>query len=438
MSENNNPDNPDIIEEVTKVFQNVTKLSTDVVVKQVGPHVEKSFDLFIVSIQGLVNKDTIGKLMELKDTIIDIVSPIIMPFITQVLGLAKKPMGSTDESVLEEVEEIIGTLVLTAITISVVAFLPELAHPLKAIGFNRMSALIVDMAGFGRISATIMNILVERTMGARLRYATNSLFTPYIPNQQDLIRIMVREDLGREWLDDRLKKHGFAQEWANHYWDSHWELVGIRNLYDMYHRGIIDKPTMAKMLVRHDYNPSDEIEGVGTINWPDNLIELSTSLIPRVDLRYAWEAGLIDDDELLRRMKMLGYSDQDAFFEASIQKRRTLTVEINEVRREVLKDFREGVIPEVTLRSNLADLGDTTEAIDYRVMSSQYFIERDHKRDQINEITKALGRGLIDDPKAKELLQGLQVQEWKIAQILELAELKLKLKPKEVTYQETM
>lgn len=429
---------PNIVEELKKLIDNLVRMGTEITVDQMLKPAKDALKYFTVIMQEVVNEENINEVMKLKDTIMEIFTPIITPIVNQVLGIAKKPMGSSDDSVMEEVGEVILTLVMVGLVITVVALLPELAHPLKNIGLGRISPIIVQMGGFDRISANIMNILVERTMGARLRYATNSIFTPYIPNQQDLVRFTVREVLTPSELESYMKKLGFSPEWSQNYWQAHWELVGISSLYKMYHRGIIEERHLRKMLERHDYDSQDTIFEGETIDWQEKLVDLSHVLVPRVDLRYAWEAGLIDDDEFLARMKQLGYSESDAIIEAEIQKRRTLTEEINAVRREYINDYKEGIVTKNGFLENLSSLGDTERAKVYRAEAAEYFHLRDHKKAMINEIEKALGRGNIIEKKAQDELIALGVEEWRRAQIVELAALKLRLKPEEVTYLETM
>lgn len=427
---------PDPIQEVQRFMDNATKTITDVAIKQVSPQLEKGFDTFIKTLQGVVNKENIEKILELKDEILDLITPILAPIIDSLIGVAKAPMGSSDESVMLEVNEIISTLIMTAVVVAVVTFLPNLAHPFKNIGLERITPLVVQMGGFDRISATIMNILVERTMGARLRYATNTLFTPYIPNANELIRFAVREVITPEQLEFYIKKHGFTPEWGQRYWAAHWELVGIRSLYDMFHRKLITRDDMKKMLIRHDYDEKDEISEGRTVDWPEKLMDISHNLIPRVDIRYAWEAGIIDDAEMIRRMEIIGYSEEDAAIEAVIQKRRTLTTEINAVRSEILKEFREGLITETTTRENLTTLGDTSAAVQFRIDAAMHYADRDHKQNIIKEVEKALGRGDIEETEARTKLEVYMIQDWRIKQIIELAKLKIELKPESVTYTE--
>ena len=424
----------DIVKEIQKLVENLTKLGVEITVDNLTAPLKQAFDTFVVLMREVVNEENIQKVMELQDTIIELLTPIITPIVNQVLGIAKKPMGSSDESVMEEVNEVIMTLVMVGLVITVVALLPELAHPLKRIGLGRISPIIVQMGGFDRISANIMNILVERTMGARLRYATNSIFMPYIPNQQDLVRFTVREVLTPSELELYMKKLGFSPEWSQNYWAAHWELVSVSSLYKMYHRDIIEERHLRKMLERHDYDSQDPIFEGETINWQENLVALSHILIPRVDLRYAWEAGLINDEDFGKRMKQLGYSEQDAIIETEIQMRRTLTEEINAVRREYINDYKEGIITRSGFLDNLTTLGDTQRAKDYRAEAAEYFQERDHKKAMINEIEKALGRGNITEKSAQDELVALGVEEWRRAQIVELAALKLRLQPENITY----
>ena len=205
----------------------------------------------------------------------------------------------------------------------------------------------------------------------------------------------------------------------------------------MRHRGLIEDRHLNKMLERHDYNAQDEIFPGEFIDWQAKLADLSHILIPRVDLRYAWEAGLINDDEFEERMKRLGFSESDALIEAEIQKRRTLTEEINAVRRENINDYKEGIETESGFLAKLSVLGDTELAKAYRLEAAKYFQARDHKKAMINEIEKALGRGNITEEDADTELVNLGVEEWRRGQIKEFAALKLRLKPEEVTYLET-
>lgn len=429
--------NEDLIKEVQRLFGNVTRISTEGVTKIIGPFVKDGFETFVKGLQGIVSPEIIESLMGLTDVIVTPLQAVLEPIITDILGVAKTPFGTSDEDVLKEASDVIQAVVMSGIVISVVAFLPELVHPLKELGLNRMSAMVMTMSGFDRIGATIMNILVERTMGAKLRYATNALMTPYIPNQQDLIRFTVREVLSPSELEMYMKKLGFSPAWSKHYWAAHWELVSVSSLYKLYHRGEIEERHLRKMLERHDYDANDKIFEGEYINWQEKLVELSHVLIPRVDLRYAWEAGLITDAEMGERMKKLGYSEQDAAIETVVQKRRTLTEEINAVRREVINDYKEGIITKNGFLANLSALGDTEVASNYRMEAAEYFQIRDHKKAMIREIEKALGRGDIEDEAAKDELVSLGVEEWRQLQIIEFAALKRKLKPDEVTYLET-
>jgi len=428
----------DVIGEIKRLIENLLELGINITTEQLGPIIGQAFDIFMSTLQGILSPDLLKPIFELQEMFMEILTPILTPIVNQVLGIAKKPMGSSDESVMEEVTEVIMTLVMVGAVITIVAVLPELAHPLKQMGLGRIAPIIVQMGGFDRISASIMNILVERTMGARLRYATNSLFMPYIPNQQDLVRFTVREVLSPSELEMYMKKLGFSPEWAANYWKAHWELVGISSLYKMYHRGIIEERHLRKMLERHDYDAQDKIFETEVINWQEKLVDLSHILIPRVDLRYAWEAGLIDDTEFEIRIKQLGYSKEDAIIETAVQMRRTLSEEINAVRREYINDYKEGIVTKNSFLENLSSLGDTKTAKDYRAEAAEYFHLRDHKKAMINEIEKALGRGNITENLAQDELVALGVEEWRRAQIVELAALKLRLKPEEVTYLETM
>lgn len=431
MAENTPEFSIEALEEFKKLIQNISKILIEQGIDQVKEPVKEIVPYLSTSFRDALPAEALKEVFELVDPFIDTVTTVLSPITDAGFDLIFQPLDVDEDNPYAAMESIQKALLRVVIVLGIVAFIPELVHPLKELGLGRITPAIVEIGGFNTIASSISSILVERTANAPLRYALNRKLTPYIPGQQDLIRFTVREDLGYEWLSPFLARLGYNEEWAKHYWDSHWELVGISSLYQMFHRGIINEQILTTMLVRHDFNRTDEIEGVGTVNWPEKLRDLSYNLIPRVDLRYAWEAGLIDDDELFRRMKLLGYSDEDAQIETIIQKQRTLTAEINEERREVLKDYREGLLSVRVTRERLQTFGDTDESIGFRLRAAEYFRERDHKQDLIKEVISALNKGNITPDETKTRLIEYGIQEWRINNILELVKLEQDLQPEE-------
>lgn len=136
-----------------------------------------------------------------------------------------------------------------------------------------------------------------------------------IPSVQDLIRMQVREawddNIAKEFgYDDGdysefarwIEKQGLDAEWAKRYWRSHWELPGIQSGFEMLHREIIDEDQL-KLLMRARDIPSF---------WRKSLIKLSYRPYTRVDVRRMYTAGVLDEEEVLRAYKDIGYNEERA------------------------------------------------------------------------------------------------------------------------------
>jgi len=164
-------------------------------------------------------------------------------------------------------------------------------------------------------------------------------YTPFLPGYQDMISIYVREGyLEEKWVEippeflEFMKELGYSEAWTNRLWGQHWVLPGVTLLYEMFHKKIIDRPTLVQMLKYHDFEPV----------WRDRLIANAWSLIPRVDLRrgYAW--GIISSEQLQERYEKLGFNPEDARSMTGIAKRYGLTAYYSRLLSVASATFRKG------------------------------------------------------------------------------------------------
>ncbi len=157
--------------------------------------------------------------------------------------------------------------------------------------------------------------LLERTGTPPFEAAIAEEISRPIYGPQDLIRFMVREvfspeiagtfGLYQEYpsnVAEFASKIGIKQEVLELFWASHWELPGMQQAFDMFHREIITHDELSKLLKAKDVMPF----------WRDKLMGLSHRLITRVDIRRIHKLGQKDLSWVYIQYKKRGYTDDDA------------------------------------------------------------------------------------------------------------------------------
>ena len=136
-----------------------------------------------------------------------------------------------------------------------------------------------------------------------------------IPSRADLVEMAVKEafnpaaiaqfglagefpaDFGF-WMD----RQGYTEDWARKYWIAHWRLPSVEQVFDMFHRGLVDIGTVDLFLKVADYSPP----------WRDRLRAISYNPLNRVDVRRMYQAGVVGPERVEAVYRALGYSPQDA------------------------------------------------------------------------------------------------------------------------------
>lgn len=136
------------------------------------------------------------------------------------------------------------------------------------------------------------------------------------PNLQDVITMAVREvynpaqraqlKLDSDYpqdLDKWADILGFNKSFAKDMWAAHWKLPSPSMVFEMLHRGVItDIQEVRDYLKAADYSPA----------WRDKLIKISYHTLTRVDVRRMYRIGVMDEEQLLKAYKNIGYNDEDA------------------------------------------------------------------------------------------------------------------------------
>jgi len=104
--------------------------------------------------------------------------------------------------------------------------------------------------------------------------------------------------IAAEWAE----KGGMAQHFFKALWRAHWNLPGLIQVRDMYHRGIVSDSELDTYLLAADY-PS---------YWREAIKKWMFAIVTRVDARRMYDLGIWSLERVYRHNLELGYNADDA------------------------------------------------------------------------------------------------------------------------------
>jgi hypothetical protein len=249
----------------------------------------------------------------------------------------------------------------------------------------------------------------------------------FIPPVQDLITMAVREVFTPEIAEAQQQfedfppefarwaaQQGVSEEWARNYWAAHWSLPSPQAGYEMLHRGIIDEEQLSTLLRALDVMPG----------WRDPMIAISYRPYTRVDIRRMHRVGVLNEAEVNQAYRDIGY---DAF---KAEKLTEFTVELNQeddlltldvasdlTRSSIIGFYTDGIISQTTASALLLQAGINVGAAALYLMSADFDIERQQRKDQINIVLDRFKYGGLSYTEAADEIRqlGLQPRESELA-----------------------
>lgn len=250
-----------------------------------------------------------------------------------------------------------------------------------------------------------------------IRMAVREAFTPEIAK-----RFGQYEDFPEEfarWAE----KQGLTREWAERYWAAHWDLPSVSQGYEMFHRGIIDENELKMLMRALDIMPF----------WREKLIQMSYHPLTRVDIRRMYSIGVIDENQVYRCYRDLGYDDEKARWLTEFTKREyspeeeTSIDQYRKLTKGILdKAYRKHLITRDEYTQRLQDIG-------YSPADSEYLADLEDAlmliadEDEVlapirkrikGMVADAYTRGVLTQTEARQMLSDLGLPEIEIEFLL--------------------
>lgn len=245
----------------------------------------------------------------------------------------------------------------------------------------------------------------------------------FLPPPTDLIRFAVREvftpDIAQQFgLDQDFPPQfgelarllGITEEVAHWYWMGHWDLPSPGQGFTMLHRGVIDQPTLERLLRALDVMPF----------WRDKLVDIAYLVPGRIDLRRMFKAGTIDRARVLRGYLDIGYAPDVAELLTQFAVDEKHEAERELTKAEVLTFYREREIDAAVATDILGSLGYEEDEASFLLALEDSKRARAYRDRAISAVrSRYVGRKLTED-QAHDAMARLGVPSAEIQDLLTL------------------
>jgi len=142
------------------------------------------------------------------------------------------------------------------------------------------------------------------------------------------------------------------------------------------------------------------------------------------DLRYAWEYGLITDEELRKGAELEGYTPEDVDLAVSVEQIKALRTEIESVVREVMYDYRDGWLTRDEFISLMGALGLPEKLQAYWLARADMLAEREAREEEYKILLESYRLGIIDESTFRSELRRIGMRSDKIERVIYLENLR--------------
>jgi hypothetical protein len=244
-----------------------------------------------------------------------------------------------------------------------------------------------------------------------------------IPSPGDLISIAVREgfddSVARQFgydeafpsdAADAAEKGGMPKEWFARMWRAHWRLPSVTQGFDMFHRGIMSRSEL-DLLLRASDIPSF---------WREKLVQLSYSVITRVDVRRMYALGVYTEEDVYSSYLDVGYSPKDARDLTEWTVAEYAETERELTKTEILSMYRDSVLNEGETEAYLTALGYNPPTIGLLLAREDLAKEAAYEKQVVANVKSAFMAGIYDETDVRAELGKLDPPAGYVDDTLEL------------------
>jgi hypothetical protein len=218
-------------------------------------------------------------------------------------------------------------------------------------------------------------------------------------------------------VETEAAKIGIKPETFKRYWRSHWQLPGLSDVMDMYHRlrpGRVGRP----------FTEDDLNNYLKTTPLPPYFHELVKEIAynpyTRVDIRRLYGEGVVDEAEVLQTYLDLGYDQTHAEKLTAYTIKGSKAEEKGLTKDAVTSLYQDGLISRVDAGGMLTDLGFSAEATEFWLLMVDHTLDQTEINAKLSDIQTRFISGELNDSTVMSELGSLNLPSDRVTRILHL------------------
>jgi hypothetical protein len=199
-----------------------------------------------------------------------------------------------------------------------------------------------------------------------------------------------------EWAE----KQGLSSDWAEMYWAAHWQQPGLRETFEMLHRGKISADDVIYALEARGFSKY----------WQEKLLSISYQPYTRVDVRRMHDIGVIDDAGLVEAYQDLGYDPDRSEAMAAFTVRYNQQNDRDLTRSQIENAYKTHLISEQETKTLLEEIEYPEAETDFLLAYWEWEKQKNYEDRVIDNIGDRYKNNLIDSYEVREELGKLAIE----------------------------